>query len=463
MNSKQFRAALVASGAAVALLAVPASSALADSPLQQQQLQRELNELQERLERLEARKNREAAKRRFAPAAAVEAGSRPRTWKLPGTNTSMRIGGYVYFQMTYDINASAGDTFSGDGNSGSLPRASNGTANQQGNFRLQANRSRLFVRTWTPTDWGTLATRIEGDFTGAGGNQVASNSTTLRLRHAYGQLGPVLAGQTTSTFRLTQLAGEALEGRGPAGDYRVRQAQIRYTHGFGGGWSFMVSVENPESTEVIADGRLVGAPGGGGRTSGGLGNDHLPDFVIRLNKRWSTGYASAAALFGSNNINDGTAFSGSSLKWGVTGGVAVQLFNKRTRLGVHGFFGRGISRYFDGQGADVVLVGTNASNVRVESVRAYGGVVWWQQRWTKTIRTNILFGRHDVDVEDEISVANIAARTADIQWTIHANIVWQPIRQARFGLEYIHLRSQWHNSTDDPSVHRLQLVMRYDF
>ena len=461
MSSKQFRAALLASGAAVALLAAPVSSALADSPLQKQQLQRELNELQERLERLEARKNREAAKRRVAPAAAVEAGSRPRTWKLPGTNTSMQIGGYVYFQLTYDINGSAGDQFSGDGNSGSLPRTGAASGNQQGNFRLQARRSRFFIRTWTPTDWGTLATRIEGDFRGTGGTETASNSNALRLRQAYGQLGPVLAGQTTSTFRLTQLAGETLEGRGPAGDFAARQAQIRYTHSFGGGWSMMASVENPETVEIVEAVSLGGVVAG--TTSGGAGNDPLPEFVLRLNKRWSTGYAAIAGLIGRSNVNDGVAFSGSDLKWGIVGGAAVQLFNKRTRIGFHAFFGYGIGRFFDGFGPNVVLTGTNASNTDIRSVRSYGGVIWWQQRWTKTIRTNLHFGRHETDIENEISKANIPGGTTDFQWTIHANIVWQPIRQARFGFEYIHLRSQLHNSSADPSVHRLQLVMRYDF
>ena len=35
------------------------------------------------------------ARRRVAPAVAAEQGAKPRSWKLPGTNTSMQIGGYA--------------------------------------------------------------------------------------------------------------------------------------------------------------------------------------------------------------------------------------------------------------------------------------------------------------------------------------------------------------------------------
>ncbi len=48
-----------------------------------------------------------ADQRRVAAAAAVEAGDKPRSWKLPGTNTSMNIGGFVKMSVLWDFGMSA--------------------------------------------------------------------------------------------------------------------------------------------------------------------------------------------------------------------------------------------------------------------------------------------------------------------------------------------------------------------
>ena len=103
MNVKRLRSVLFGSGAAVALMAagVPAS---AD----------EIDELREQIQRLQSKmgqlEREQVKKRRVAPAAAVEAGSKPRSWKLPGTNTSMQVGGYAKLDLIYDINANTGDS-----------------------------------------------------------------------------------------------------------------------------------------------------------------------------------------------------------------------------------------------------------------------------------------------------------------------------------------------------------------
>src|SRR5690606_23825140 len=62
-------------------------------------LRAQIQALQDRLSAMEAREHR-----RTAPAAAVEAGSKPKSWKLPGTQTSMNIGGFTILQFDYDMN-----------------------------------------------------------------------------------------------------------------------------------------------------------------------------------------------------------------------------------------------------------------------------------------------------------------------------------------------------------------------
>ena len=52
--------------------------------------------------------------------------------------------------------------------------------------------TRLGVRTSTPTDYGDLTTQFEFELFGVG---VDEGQTTFRLRHAYGELGAIGAGQ----------------------------------------------------------------------------------------------------------------------------------------------------------------------------------------------------------------------------------------------------------------------------
>jgi hypothetical protein len=442
MNSRQLRAALLASGAAFVMTGALGGAAAADESAagQRAALQRQLDQLQERMARIEARRS---AERRIAPAAAVEAGARPRTWKLPGTNTSMLIGGYAKLDFIYDINGAAGDLLSGDANSGSYPREGTAGAALQNNFRLHANHSRIFIRTWTPTEWGTLATRIEGDFFGSGGG-------ILRLRHAYGQLGPVLAGQTNSGFRLPSLEPDTFEPNGPIATYAVRNPQVRYTHKFGGGTSFRVTVENPRTSEITYATGF--APTNAGATA------HIPDFTGALEHKWSSGYAALAVVLGEGGIDNGAGVSDYTMRWGFTGGIKYMFNRKRTTVALYGF----ISSFFRGRGPDVLITGTNGTNIDLKAPRAYGVQAWVQHKWTDTLRSNVMFGRHDVDVEDVVAKGLIPAGTADFTWGVHANLIWSPIKPVDIGVEYIYRFGSLHNSTGY-TVHRILGAMKYKF
>ena len=76
---------------------------------------------------------------------------------------------------------------------------------------------------------------MEGDFFGAAGNESVSNSNGLRVRHAYGTLGGLLAGQTWTTFSDVAAYPETVDFGGPVGVIFARQAQVRWTQPFTGG------------------------------------------------------------------------------------------------------------------------------------------------------------------------------------------------------------------------------------
>ena len=86
---------------------------------------------------------------------------------------------------------------------------------------------------------GDFKARIEADFNGAG--------NTLRIRHAYGSVGPILAGQTDSVMRtgmpyVSDWGWNRVDAVSAGNNY-FRTQQLRYTSKLGGA-KFIVAVED---------------------------------------------------------------------------------------------------------------------------------------------------------------------------------------------------------------------------
>src|ERR1700747_125174 len=130
-------------------------------------------------------------------------GSFPNSFLIPGTNTSIRVGGFTKLDVWYDFSVH-GDTGNNGGttgvNVGGLPlddnKAGNSAANLQqhsfhGRAAFSAAESRFNFESRTPTAWGEVKTFLEADFeqpsgvvntSGVHGN---SDSISPRLRQAY--------------------------------------------------------------------------------------------------------------------------------------------------------------------------------------------------------------------------------------------------------------------------------------
>ena len=117
---------------------------------------------------------------------------------------------------------------------------------QGGDFGMTARFSRLGMDTRTLTSWGTLETRIEGDF---GGGTLTSSNAPFRLRQAWGELGTasfrVLVGQANSLWN--EGLFETLINSTNLNQSFVRQAQIRVTGQLAPGLTGQVSLEAPST------------------------------------------------------------------------------------------------------------------------------------------------------------------------------------------------------------------------
>ena len=467
MRSSRVRTILLASGAAVALAAT-SGPAMAD---ELQTLRDQLSKLQSKVAKIEA--DRTVSSRKVAAAAAVEAGDRPKTWKLPGTNTSMRIGGYVKLDIIWDF-AGRGFQFHFPGVTPEAGSAGQGATNG-GDFRFLARQSRIFVITTTPTDWGTLMTRLEGDFYG---NATGGNQGFFRLRHALGCLGPVCAGHTWSAWMPVWAGLPTLDFGGAQSAIFVRHAILKFTHNFGGGWVGHIGLEDPLGARGFGNissggGDSVVALGGGNVAAGA---QRFPDVVAGIFYNWKGGRLWAGGLLRQEEVDNGGAGGVTVADEEIGYGVAVAgafKIHKRVKAGFQGFWGKGVQSYIPGltsvHGGVTSVNGVLIAG-KIKLVDTWGVYAWAQFALTDTIRAGAIWAYAETSPEDEnptgkvgfgAPVTGTAALTKYVH-SVHANIIWSPVPAVNIGLEY-----SWHQhgriNSPDATLHRIHVAFQYKF
>jgi hypothetical protein len=225
-----------------------------------------------------------------APGVPTGGGSFPRSFLIPGTDTSIRVGGFVDFTGLDFITGGGGVVGANYGSNsgqngevqviplrgGFVPGAAGSTKTTPGFVAPSANaspgrnnevfefspqQSRIDIESRTPTAWGESRTFFSFDWAGCDSFSCQTlangggNSLLPRLRFAYGTLGGFLAGQALSNFSDADADTESMEfggAEGSTGGNRI--PQVRYTLAGPYGSAFSVSAENPWSAVVTPSG-----------------------------------------------------------------------------------------------------------------------------------------------------------------------------------------------------------------
>ena len=216
-------------------------------------------------------------------------GSFPRSFLIPGTDTSIRVGGAIAVYAMYFFNGgnpnqttASTTNFSNNGALNTAPLhihtigpptfagATNAARSRSGSLTfISPQRSKVNFETRTPTAWGESRTFMEFDW--ANGNQfvpgnnalLSTNNLVPRLRLAYATLGGLLGGQAYSNFGDQDARPDAVNvGRDVGDPGAIRIPQIRYTMplrpwGLPGAWS--VSAEAPETDGWTAAAGVAGS------------------------------------------------------------------------------------------------------------------------------------------------------------------------------------------------------------
>jgi len=397
----------------------------------------------------------------------VRRGALPGSFLIPGTDTSIRFGGYVKVDALYDIGAPQFDQI--------LPAviplnvagvAGNAARRNDGNFRLHARQSRLNFATATPTIFGPATTVVEADFFGdGGGNSVSTNSYNFRLRLAFLELGPFGFGQYWSLFEDTLAFAETLDFNGPIGAVFVRQPQFRFVYDTKKYGAFGFSVETAEPDFFGSTNGVAGAIGGPGINSG-------PDLVARYTYAFPYGHVFLAGVGRRTIIDNGllnTAKPG-YYGYGLNLAGSIEHFYGKDAFFYQAAGGNGIGRYLNGNQVPglsnaALTTGLTTANPTANVQASVGLYVGYQHWWSEVLRSNVVYGRQHNSVDARVAgptSALIAPGLNRSLETLHANLIWSPIPRANIGIEYIYdkrVTNQGLRGDDN----RIQASVQYGF
>jgi hypothetical protein len=369
------------------------------------------------------------------------------TFQLPGTDTSVRLGGYVKLDAILS-DKSAGVDSVGDQmlNPNLIPVGPDAGAHKKNQVTFHARQTRLSLATSTPTSRGDLTTYVEGDFFGdlPNGNETSTNSSGFRLRHAYGTLGGFSAGQYWTNLFNQEAYPETLDFGGALGELFVRQAQVRWTQQFGAGeWS--VSAENPESVLAVP----------GKSTTFRSDSDQVPDLIGRVKITAAHGVYSVGVLAREVHVESAAAPAASSGKWGgavALTGIVPMTGKDDLRLDLN--FGNAIGRY---QVGGFFPDGYVDAAGELHLARQTSGYVAYRHFWSPTLRSTL-----EVSAADSAPPADTFAGINKADRSQHLNLIWRPVANFDVGAELIHAHRVV-TGGDSGSLNRLQFSAQYSF
>ena len=209
--------------------------------------------------------------------AALVAGRFPRSFVMPGTDVSLRIGGQALGSVLWYLKgANTGGALGNQGGSSenftdgqgsvgnlsSIPLngvpASNATGfahSRSSTWDFSGKLSRVFLDARAPSRFGEVKAYIEFDFgavnpfTNLNNNRSSVNGYLARFRQGYAALGGLLIGQTQGTFTDGDSLPELVDFANETGTtFPARVPQIRYTHPLPYGATIALGVEASASS-----------------------------------------------------------------------------------------------------------------------------------------------------------------------------------------------------------------------
>ena len=353
----------------------------------------------------------------WAPSARAQAaGEEPKSW--------LSLYGFIMLDMGYDSGQMHPDWFDVIRTT-KLPSYEN-EFGEDGNFYASVRQTRLGVKAGVPTSLGELKTHFEFELFGTG---VDAGQTTIRLRHAYLELGKFGAGQYWSPFMDIDVFPNSVEYWGPAGMAFFRNVQVRWMP-IQGDTRMTIALERP------------GASGDGGTYADRVelanvkGQFPYPDLSAEYRHAGDWGYVEAAGILRymewNDMLDDQYELSGSATGWGINLTSNLKI-GKNNVVRLAYVYGEGIENYMNDAPADLG-VKNNFSDpvtpIKGELLPVTGIVAFldhtWNDRWSTAI------GYSSVEIDNSDGQAPSAFKKG--QYAL-VNLMCYPVKDVMVGGE----------------------------
>ncbi|MDH5472476.1 MAG: DcaP family trimeric outer membrane transporter [Gammaproteobacteria bacterium] len=357
-------------------------------------------------------------------------------------DVDVSIGGYAKLSAIYsdtDSGAIAGDSAGRTFYVASTtPVAAAPLANSHKTLDLTARESRINFKANTEQDGHKLGMTMELDFlTTTEGNEVVSNSSAPRLRHAFFTYDNYLFGQAWSTFMDVGALPASVDFLGASeGTVFIRQAQVRYTSG-----DMQIALENPQS--AISNATTAAA------LDGDVGI--IPDIAANYKIKTDGGYIRVNGLLRQLAV-DQTGFdeTASGYGLGISGKISVGS-SDNIKFAINS--GDGMGRYTSvGLVKDGVLIGG-----KIETVKSTTGFAAYQHAWSDKSSSSLILSSASID-----NPAGAAGTENKSATSVQINYMYSPVKKVTFGVMFMQATRETENG-DEGELNRLQASAKYDF
>jgi hypothetical protein len=324
-----------------------------------------------------------------------------------------------------------------------------------GNAYFSVRQTRFGIKSYNKTALGDLKTIFEFELFGTG---VDAGQTTLRLRHAYGELGKWGVGQYWSPFMDADVFPNTVEYWGPAGMVFFRNIQIRYMP-IQGDTRLTFALERP------------GASSDQGEYADRIQLENvrprfkLPDLSAeyRYGQKW--GYVELAGILrriawedqgGDPNVD----LSDSKIGWGLNLSTNINLGSSTIFRGQFAY-GAGIENYMNEGPADIGVKenpGSATQPLLGVTLPVTGIVAFVDHTWTDKFSSSA--GWSYVHIENAESSSSSSFKSGNY---FIANFLYTPVPKVMAGVELQYGNRE--NFTDgfSSSATHIQFSFKYNF
>jgi hypothetical protein len=365
---------------------------------------------------------------------------------------TMEIYGFIMMDMGYNFNQIHPDWFDVVRPT-KLPSFKNefGT---DGNFYFSVRQTRLGFKNYFQTGLGELRTHFEFEMFGTG---VDAGQTTIRLRHAYAELGKFGAGQYWSPFMDIDVFPNTVEYWGPTGMAFFRNVQLRYMP-IQGPTRLTIALERPGASAdqgIYADRIELGDV---------KPRFQYPDLSAEYRQAFKFGYIELAGIVRSMKWEDQTPtpldLSGDAMGWGLNLSTNINIGKSTVFRGSY-LYGEGVENYMNDAPVDVGIKnnpGNPTKPVIGVALPVTGIVAFIDHTWNEKFSTAI--GYSSIKIDNSDAQAPNAFKQGQYA---AANLMWYPYKNAMMGVEF-----QWgdrENFSDGWStdIMKVQFTFKYNF